>query len=115
LVKECIVKEGDVGLSSEDKIPCELCVAIIKLGELVNETTKKINQLEPIIAWKQMKKALARLEKTHHKCGGCGLCFHGEHIAFPASTNKELGDICQWCDREIKRDGLDKFLENRGR
>jgi len=88
---------------------CELCILIKDLGKLVDETAKQIKKLEPVIAFERMKKEYGKLRKTHHVCAGCGLCFGGHHIAFPAKIVPKVGGVCQWCAAEINKNGLTAF------
>jgi hypothetical protein len=107
MAKECIINKVEIG-KAEDNVPCELCALILELGKLVNETAKQIKQLEPVIAYEKMKEEFSILNKTHTKCKGCGLCFGGHHLAFPKEVDG-IGEVCQWCEEEIKKLGLKKF------
>jgi len=113
MTKECTINQDEIGAAIEDKIPCELCALIYKLREVFSQTSKDIEELEPVIAWREMKKQLHKLEKTHHKCAGCGLCFGGSHIAWPTRNVKGLGDVCQWCTKQIDEVGLQQFMKSR--
>lgn len=103
------VAEGEVGLSEDGKTPCELCAIIDSLRILIAETAKEVKQLEPVKAYARMRMEFLKLQQTHKKCPGCGLCFGGFHIALPVYV-EGIGDVCQWCAKDIKQVGLEKFM-----
>uniref|UniRef100_A0A6M3L8Z5 Uncharacterized protein n=1 Tax=viral metagenome TaxID=1070528 RepID=A0A6M3L8Z5_9ZZZZ len=106
------VEKFDIGLSEEGKTPCELCALITAMGEMVNETAREIKELEPLKAFARMKKEYSSLKKLHLKCAGCGLCFDSYHIAVPTKKVEGVGNVCQWCAKQIiDEGGLPKFLE----
>ena len=73
---------------------------------------KQIKESEPLRLYKQAAKTYSELNKSHRRCAGCGLCFGGHHIAKPAATYKELGEVCQWCKKTIDKIGIKKFKES---
>jgi hypothetical protein len=103
---------NNIGEGSEGKNPCEICSAIVKLGEIVNQTKKEIGLLEPVKAYQRMLVEYKKLSNSHLKCVGCGLCFGGHHIAKTFRYIKELkGDVCQWCAIDIDKNGLELFIQ----
>lgn len=44
-------------------------------------------------------------------CAGCGLHFGGDHWALPRHV-EGLGDVCQWCYKDIKERGLEYFKQS---
>lgn len=116
----CPITKEKIGLSEKGKIPCELCALVQHLHTLVLEAGKEIavkklellkefNSLEPVQQFEQMKTELHKLEKSHKRCAGCGLCFGGHHIAVSMRNVPEIGEVCQWCAKEIDRQGLEVF------
>ena len=100
----------NIGLSEEDKFPCELCSIIEDLKIIVGEAAKEVKQSELVKTYERMKKEYRKLLKTHRKCPGCGLCFGGFHLAFP-HYEKGIGNVCQWCAKDIADNGIEKFKE----
>jgi hypothetical protein len=96
----------------KEKLPCELCDLIVELRKIVSQTGADIKQLAPVIAYEAMKKDMAKIEKMHKKCAGCGLCFGGEHIAMKRYV-ANIGYVCQWCEKEIETRGINDFIKRK--
>lgn len=100
-----------------EKEPCDFCQLISQIGAIVEKSGKEVRKLEPVIAYNKMQREYKKLKRTHKRCAGCGLCFGGDHIAFPGIV-PGIGEVCQWCEAEIEEGGLDEFkarLKNQGK
>lgn len=86
-----------------------------KYKELLARYTQiKINKekLPQVVAFKTLKAEFTKLNNSHKKCAGCGLCFGGNHIALEFRNVPELkGDVCQYCASDIDEHGLEEFIE----
>ena len=102
---ECpLIECKEAGLR-DGNLPCELCTLLETIRIECNKD--KANT-------KKLIKLYSELKRTHKKCPGCGLCFDGSHIAFPVFV-KGIGNVCQWCAKEIQKQGIDKFKKRLSR
>lgn len=85
-----------------DQEVCELCRTIKDMNDLIMKARKS----EIMTQFKAMEKAYLQLQKTHKKCAVCELCFGGNHLMSPSHI-AGIGDVCEWCVKEIKKKGID--------
>ena len=90
---------------------CEICAAIKQLGEIVDRTKHAIDESETIKAYQEMLKEYKKINSAHKTCVGCGLCFGGNHLAFPAYTSTDGKQFCQYCAAGIKKRGYNVFMK----
>lgn len=109
-----MIDKAQIGSSLTGKTPCELCAMIQRLGKLVGQARKDVRPHLAVVAdYEAMKRSYLDLKESHHRCAGCGLCFAGRHIAKPINV-KGIGDVCQWCAKDIRKIGVETFKTQLG-
>jgi hypothetical protein len=89
----------------------ELVLSIKEAEKLIAKARKQIEGSEASKALKEMESLSRKVNRSHMKCAGCGLCFGGKHLADNTTHVEGVGDICQWCSAELKRMGIKPWLE----
>ena len=111
MVIVCKLVKTEPSPSSVGGIPCELCTTKEAIGKELNKLAKLINESEALKLYRSALESYNELAKSHKTCAGCHLCFGGYHIAAPAKYYAGLGEVCQWCQKDIKKIGIDAFKE----
>jgi hypothetical protein len=112
--KRCKLVEGKVvSPSSIGGVPCELCLVLANMSDNIAKLEDMVKSSNVMKDLKLAHSTYGALLKSHKRCSGCGMCFGGDHEAKPFKFAKEIGDICEWCAKELEQNGKQEFINRR--